>query len=148
MEVKEMNQITEKFFASSLIPKNQDTVRIMDFLSQPKSVNRMIVMSEIGLPALTGVVKELENRFGDCKLFPLNHDAEDANAPNRRNIGWMVRFVMNAYGYTPIKEFSDANDSYERTRIRKFSGSKYFGTAAVYEKTNLNPQYSIVVTSV
>lgn len=143
-----MNQITKEFFDSSSIPNNQDTVRVMDFLSKPKSVNKMIVMSEIGLPALTGVVKELEEQFGNCELFPLNHDAENANAPNRRNIGWMVRFVMRAYGYTPIaKGLPNANDSFERTRIGKFSGSKYFGTAAVYAKTISNPDYSIVVTS-
>lgn len=144
-----MNQLTANFFANSSIPQNQDTVRVMDFLSRPESVNKMIVMSEVGLPALTGIVKELEDLFGNCKLFPLNHDAEDANAPNRRNIGWMVRFVMKAYGYTPIaKGFSDTNDGLERTRIGKFSGSKYFGTAAVYAKTIPNPRYTIVVTSI
>lgn len=144
-----MNKITEDFFKTSSIPSNSDTKEIMDFLCQPESVNQMIAMSKVGLPALTGVVKELEDKFADCKLFPLNHNAEDCNAPNRRNIGWMVRFVMKAYGYTPIaKGFPDANDSLERTRIGKFSGSKYFGTAAVYAKTIPNPQYKLVVTSV
>lgn len=144
-----MNQLTEEFFASSSIPQNQDTVRVMDFLSQPESVNQMIAMTKVGLPALTGVVKELEDQFGNSKLFPLNHDAENANAPNRRNIGWMVRFVMKAYGYTPIaKGFPEANDSFERTRIGKFSGSKYFGTAAVYTKTISNPRYSIEIRNV
>ena len=97
-EVKDMSQITTDFFNSSTILPNEDTVRVMNFLSQPESVNRMIVMSKVGLPSLTGVVKELENLFGDCELFPLNHNAENSNAPNRRNIGWMVRFVMKAYG--------------------------------------------------
>lgn len=148
-EVEKMNKITADFFKNSSIPNNSDTNEIMDFLCQPESVNQMIAMSKVGLPALTGVVKELEDKFADCKLFPLNHNAEDCNAPNRRNIGWMVRFVMKAYGYTPIaKGFPDANDSLERTRIGKFSGSKYFGTAAVYAKTISNPQYKLVVTSV
>lgn len=48
----------------------------MDFLSKPESVNKMIVASQIGLPALTGIVKELENQFGNCALFPLNHNAK------------------------------------------------------------------------
>lgn len=144
-----MNQITSEFFASSSIPENNDTVSVMDFLSKPESVNKMIVMSEVGLPALTGVVKELEAKFANCQSFPLNHSAVDSNAPNRRNIGWMVRFVMKAYGYTPIaKGLPDGNDGIERTRIGKFSGSKYFGTAAVYAKTISNPQYTIIVTSV
>ncbi len=144
-----MASITTEFFKSSSIPKNQDTVAVMDFLSQPESVNKMIVMSEVGLPALAGVVKELEERFGDCQHFPLNHDAEDSNAPNRRNVGWMVKFIMKHYGYTPIaKGLSGANGGSERTRIGDFSGSKYFGTAAVYAKTIQNPDYSIVVQSV
>ncbi|MDF2655304.1 MAG: hypothetical protein K0R19_1778 [Bacillota bacterium] len=141
-----MNQITKDFFASSSIPQNQDTVDIMDFLSDPESVNKMLIMSEVGLPALTGVVKHLEEQFGNCKLFPLNHEAKDSNAPNRRNIGWMVRFVMKAYGYTPISK--ELTDSAERTRIGKFADSKFFGTSAVYSKTISNPRYKIVVMSV
>ena len=149
VEVKHMNPITEDFFKSSSIPKNQDTISVMEFLTQPESINSMIVMSKVGLPALTGVVKELEEQFGNCDLFPLNHDAEDSNAPNRRNVGWMVRYIMRAYGYTPIaKGFPDANDNFERTRIGKFSGSQYFGTAAVYAKTISEPEYSIEVKSV
>lgn len=143
-----MNQITAEFFKNSSIPQNHDTIMVMDFLSKAESVNKMIVMSEVGLPALTGVVKELEDAFGNCKLFPLNHEAEDSNAPNRRNVGWMVRFIMRSYGYTPIaKGFPDANDSFERTRIGKFSGSKYFGTAALYAKTIPNPVHSIIIKS-
>ena len=111
----------------------------MDFLSKPESVNKLIVASQIGLPALTGIVKELENQFGNCALFPLNHNAKDYNAPNRRNIGWMVRFVMREYGYTPVSKGT------ERSRIGKFSGSKYLGTSAIYEKTISNPNRTIVI---
>ena len=143
-----MNQITQKFFNESKIPKNQDSIDVMDFLSQPESVNQMIAMSKVGLPALAGVVKELEDQYANSKLFPLNHDAADSNAPNRRNIGWMVRFIMREYGYTPVeKGLPTSNDSFERTRIGKFSGSKYFGTAAVYSKTIQNPPHTIVISS-
>lgn len=140
--------IRDDFFNSSSIPENPDTIKVVDFLSKPESVNKMIAMSEVGLPALTGVVKEIEEQFGDCESFPLNHDAENSNAPNRRNVGWMVRFIMKTYGYTPIsKGLPGANDTVERTRIGKFSGAKYFGTSAVYAKTILNPEYSIVVSN-
>lgn len=144
-----MNQLTEDFFKNSSIAQNLDTIKAMDFLSKPESVNKMIVMSEVGFPALTGVVKELEAQFGSCRLFPLNYDAEDANAPNRRNVGWMVRFIMKAYGYTPVASgLPDAGDSYyDRTRIPKASGVEFFSTAAVYEKTNPNPRYTITVAS-
>lgn len=37
-------------------------------------------------------------------------DAEDANAPNLLSVGWMVCFIMKAYGHIPIiKGFSSAN---------------------------------------
>jgi hypothetical protein len=53
---------------------------------------------------------------------------------------------MRAYGYTPVsKGFPDPNDNFERTRIGKFSQSKYFGTAAVYAKTISNPQYVLEI---
>jgi hypothetical protein len=53
---------------------------------------------------------------------------------------------MKAYGYTPVsKGFPKADDHFERTRIGKFSQSKYFGTAAVYAKNkDLVSQYKII----
>ncbi len=136
--------ITTDFFKSSSIDQNVDTVAIMDYLSSPESVNKMIVLADLGLPSLSGVVKELENRFANCTLFPLNHNAPDCNAPNRRNIGWMVKYIMREYGYTPTIKGLDANGN---TRIGKFSGSKYFGNAAVYAKTIANPAREITITS-
>lgn len=129
-----MRIITKNFFESSSIPQTEDSVAIMDFLSSPGNVSKMIVASEKHLPALSAVVEELEQRFGDCDTFPLNHDGEDKNAPNRRNVGWMVRFIMREYGYSPVVNS-------ERTRIGSNSGSKYFRNAAVYEKTDDKPNY-------
>jgi len=136
-----MNTLTIEFFASSSIPQNPDTEAVMDFLTEPESVSRMIAMSKVGLPALAGVVSELENRFTNSNLFPIHHNAPDSNAPNRRNVGWMVRFVMGKYGWTPIK-MDSFND---RTRLGRFS--KLFGTAAVYEKTIMSPPHEIVISS-
>jgi len=138
-----MNQIITDFFSSSLIPKNRDTINLMTFLTLPESVNKMIVISEIGMPALIGVVKELEERFANCKSFPLNHDDKGANATNRRNTGWCIKYIMKAYGYTPISKRSADTNSIERTRVGKFS--KYFYTSTIYAKTIQNPQYTIEV---
>lgn len=135
-----MSILTE-FFNSSSIPRNADTEAIMDFLSSPESVNKMLVLAGLGLPSLSAVVQELENKFGGCPLFPLNHNAPNYNAPNRRNIGWMVKFILREYGYTPKASGSDV------MRIGAFSGAKFFGSAAVYEKSNPNPNYVIKVTS-
>jgi len=142
-----MSQITNDFFKDSRIPLTRDSEAVMDFLSEPESVMQMIAMTKIGLPALAGVVRELENRFADCSEFPLNHDAADANAPNRRNVGWMVRHIMQLYGYTPVASGFISEGSVERTRLGKYSGSRYFATAAVYLKTIPNPQRTITITS-
>lgn len=132
-----MRLITKKFFETSTIEKNKDTIGAMDFLSSPGIVRQMIIATEKHNPALSGVVAELEDRFADCELFPLNHEGEDKNAKNRRNVGWMVRFIMREYGYTPI-------ENSERTRIGSNSGSRFFGNAAVYEKTDEHPNYQIL----
>lgn len=143
-----MKQLSKDFFKCSSIPHNLDTEAVMDFLSSDESVNKMIVMSELGLPALAGVVKELEDRFADSVGFPLNHNATNSNAPNRRNIGWMVRFIMKKYGYKPIEAGYTTNNK-GRTRIGKFTDSMYFETAAVYQKDkNINPERIIVIKSI
>lgn len=104
----------------------------MSFLCTPKSINRMITMSEMGRPALLGVVKELEEKFADSDL-PLNFNAPDNNAPNRRNIGWMVKFIMGKFGYEPIERTAD-NDTVTRSAIPN-TVSTYFSSAAIYKKT-------------
>jgi len=143
-----MGQITTDFFKSSRIQHTLDSDAVMDFLSEPESVNQMIAMSKIGVPALAGVVRELENRFANCSDFPLNHNAANSNAPNRRNVGWMVRHIMQLYGYTPVASgYLNSETNVERTRLGKYAGSRYFATAAVYSKTIPNPQHSIIITS-
>lgn len=120
--------ITDEYFVGSSID-NIDTRAIMDFLSLPESVNKMIIASEMGLPAITPIVKELENRFENSGLSPLHHDGKNQNAVHRQNVGRMIKFVMAQFGYIPI----DGGLS-ERARIPKFAQSKHFSTAAIYAK--------------
>lgn len=120
--------ITDEYFVRSSID-NVDTRAIMDFLSTPESVNKMIIASEMGLPAITPVVKELEKRFGNAGLSPLHHQGKNQNAVHRQNVGRMIKFVMAQFGYIPV----DGGSS-ERARIPKFAQSKHFSTAAVYGK--------------
>lgn len=128
-----MNQIGRTFLSKTKLDvNNSDIVAIVDFLSSADSINKMIVVSDLGLPALTGVVKDLEEKFANCKGFPLNHNAPNHNAPNRRSIGWMIKFIMKQVGYSPI----DGGLS-ERARLRDFAGSKYFSTSAIYRKDRI-----------
>lgn len=122
-------QIINNFFSQSAIHRNADTEKMLDFLLQPESVEKMIIASEFELPALTFVVEDLEKIFGQCTNAPLDHNGQHQNAVHRQNIGRMVKYVMREFGYEPI----DGKLS-ERARLPKFSGSKYFSTSAVYAK--------------
>ena len=131
-----MQKITQKFMENTSIDINEDVIKVFEFIASPDSVQKMMTSTDNGKPALAGIVHELEERFADCEGFPLNHEGPGKNAKNRRNVGWMIRFVMREYGYAPI-------DNSERTRIGADAGSEYFGNAAVYHFTNSIPNYEI-----
>lgn len=130
--------ISDEYFVGSSID-NVDTRAIMDFLSLPESVNKMIIASEMGLPAITPIVKELEDRFENSGLSPLHHQGKNQNAVHRQNVGRMIKFVMAQFGYVLV----DGGLS-ERARIPKFAQSKHFSTAAIYAKKE-DPKYRIEV---
>ena len=130
--------ISDEYFVGSIID-NVDTRAIMDFLSLPESVNKMIIASEMGLPAITPIVKELEDRFENSGLSPLHHKGKNQNAVHRQNVGRMIKFVMSQFGYVPV----DGGLS-ERARIPKFAQSKHFSTAAIYAKKK-DSRYKIEV---
>lgn len=124
-----MNAIGKSYLDNTCMdPNNEGLQQVVDFLSQPSSVYKMIIASDMGLSAITPVVKELEEKYGSCTGFELNLDSS-ANASNRRTVGWIIKDIMSHFGYEPI-EASDA-----RRRLRKFSGNKYFLTGAIYIKT-------------
>ncbi len=133
-----MTALTKKFFSNSKINPTQDAIDIMDFLTSADSVDRMLIMADLGLPSLSGVVSELEAKFGNSKDFPLNHKGPGQNATNRQNIGRMIKFIMREFGYSPV----DGGHS-DRARLRDFANSKYFSTAAVYAKTHISPNCEI-----
>ena len=39
---------------------NTDAMRIFDFFCQPEVIHSMVVFSEVGLPAFSGIAKDLE----------------------------------------------------------------------------------------
>lgn len=113
---------------------------VMGYLSSPAVVNKMIIASEMKLPVLTLIAKELETRFNDKSRFPVVIMGDNKNATARQNVGRMIKFVMAQYGYTPI----DGGLS-ERARIPAVSGSKCFSTSGIYEKTDI-PKYEIEIS--
>jgi hypothetical protein len=103
---------------------------VMDFLVKPESVYKMIIASDMGLPVLTLIGKELEIMFDEHSNFPVVYLGDDKNPTARQNVGRMIKVVMEQYGYTPV----DGGLS-EQARIPAVSGTNYFSTSAIYAKT-------------
>jgi hypothetical protein len=118
------------------LQNNVDAQQVFDFLASPSTINKMIVFSEAGLPAISGIVSYLEQNYSNSPAFPLS------DFRNRQIVGKMVKYILGFYGYTP-----QAGGLDERAKLRSFSKSKYFKTASVYSLTN-TPQRRIVVTSI
>lgn len=103
---------------------------VMDYLVNPAIIDKMIIASEMDLPVLTLIAKDLENKFDKNSNFPVVVTDWNKNALGRQNVGRMIKFIMAQYGYTPI----DGGLS-ERARIPAVSGTEYFSTSGIYKKT-------------
>lgn len=102
----------------------------MDYLVNPSIIDKMIIASEMDLPVLTLIAKDLENKFDKNSNFPVVVTDLNKNALGRQNVGRMIKIIMAQYGYTPI----DGGLS-ERARIPAVSGTEYFSTSGIYKKT-------------
>ena len=97
-----------------------DARDVFDFLSQPENINQMIVMSDLGLPALGGVVKTLESKFANAANFSLSEKE------HRKDVGAMVKRILGEFGYKTFEKNSKP--------LCDFMGAKLFKTSHVYEK--------------
>ena len=114
---------------------------VMDYLCDPITINKMIIASEMELPVLTLIGKELEEKFDEKSNFPVVITDNSKNATARQNVGRMIKFIMAQYGYTPV----DGGLS-ERARIPSVSGTENFSTSGIYKRTE-EAKYTIKVTS-
>ena len=120
-------------FAFKNCAGNTDAQNVFDFLCRPETIHNMMVFTNLELPAISGVAKDLENMFANAPLFPLT------DPQNRQIVGRMVKFILEHFGYKPLAGGLD-----ERARLRNFSEAKLFKTASVYELKN-TPSNSIVM---
>lgn len=121
--------ITYTDFCKSFVFKhsagNSDAQAVFDFLSKPENIHNMIVFTNLKLPAISGIVQDLENTFSAAPLFPLTNDR------NRQIVGRMVKFILEHFGYAP-----SVGGPRSRTALRNFSEAKLFKTASVYDLVN------------
>lgn len=108
--------------------KNTDAMRLFDYLCHPETIHNMIVFSEVGLPAFSGIAKGLEETFADAPLFPLS------KLPNRQVAGKMAKFILSHFGYEPLPE-STRKHLKLNVKLREFSRAKLFGQSTIYAKT-------------
>lgn len=141
-----MSIVKEFLIKTKMLDKygSKEGVReIVEYLASTEVVNRMIIASELGLPALTLVVRDLEKRFDEKSTFPVVVLKSDYNATARQNVGRIIKFVLGKYGYVPVSEKLE-----ERTRIPAIAGSEHFSTCSVYNKdTRMVPEFTIKVSS-
>lgn len=104
--------------------KNKDARKVFDALCHPEAIHSMMVFSEVGLPAFSGIAKELERDFADAPQFPLR------KLVNRQVTGKMAKFVLGHFGYEPMPGNAKKN-----VKLREFSQAKLFGQSAIYAKT-------------
>lgn len=128
--------IKEDFLKKTkMVDINNDKIgveEIMDYLVSPDIINKMIIASEMELPVLTLIAKDLEKKFDENSNFPVVVINNEKNSLARQNVGRMIKYIMKQYGYTPI----DGGLS-ERARIPAISGSEYFSTSGIYKKTDV-----------
>ncbi len=123
MEMKD-----EFLFKTHMLDKNGEKTgvnQIADYMFRADTIYRMKLASEMGLPVLTLIARELEENFDENSCFPVVVTKDDKNALYRQNVGRIAKFIMDKLGYVP------ATGS---VRLPAVSKSRYFSTSAVYEK--------------
>jgi len=98
---------------------------IYNFLSDPTSIDKMIKANDLGLPALAGVVKELENKFSNRTDIDLRKNEV------RQLVGCMVEEIIHEFGYK----------SHVQRTIRN---PGFFKSATNYEPHEASRKYIIV----
>ncbi|ADO76204.1 hypothetical protein [Halanaerobium praevalens] len=98
---------------------NQIAKKIYNLLAAGENIYRMMVFSELEIPALAASISEIESIYGDQELFNLNHSF------SKQTMGVMVKDILRTFGYDNIKSKDIPKGL-----------SQYVNTAAVYKKLN------------
>jgi len=98
---------------------------LYDFLKKPVSIEKMITANNFDLPALSGVVNDIESKFNNRTDLDLKKDIV------RQMVGCMIQEILNFYGY--------------KSKIQRVvRNAKYFKSATHYEFETKLQKYKIV----
>lgn len=98
---------------------NQVAKEIYELLADGENIYRMMIFSEIEIPALAASITKIEELYGDQEKFELN------NSFVKQTMGVMVKDILRAFGYDNIKSKDIPKGL-----------SNFVNTAAVYKKLN------------
>ena len=97
MEMKD-----EFLFKTHMLDKNGEKTgvnQIADYMFRADMIYRMKLASDMGLPVLTLIARELEEKFDENSSFPVTATKNDPNALYRQNVGRIAKFIMDKLGY-------------------------------------------------
>ena len=119
MEMKD-----EFLFKTHMLDKNGEKTgvdQIADYMFRADMIYRMKLASDMGLPVLTLIARELEEKFDENSSFPVTATKNDPNALYRQNVGRIAKFIMDKLGYVQAAR---------SVRLPAVSKSRYFSTSA------------------
>lgn len=107
---------------SGRVKDNAVAELVFKYLCEPENIYKMCLASDMKLPVLTHIVKELEDKYSGDPMFDLEKPV------NRQTVGVMIKFILQYMGYAP----SNAGDR----NLRNFSRARIFKTSSVYSKVS------------
>lgn len=123
----DFNDFLDAYGKYGRLKGNSSAQGIFDFLADLTNIQKMILSSDAGHPALGAVIVDLEGNFGQQAEFDL------ANDFNKQAVGTMVKVILQPFGYEPVKP-----------RLIRAGLSKYFRSASVYRRLNTKPPLRLV----
>ena len=96
MEMKD-----EFLFKTHMLDKNGEKTgvdQIADYMFRADMIYRMKLASDMGLPVLTLIARELEEKFDENSSFPVTATKKDPNALSRQNVGRIAKFISRRRG--------------------------------------------------
>jgi hypothetical protein len=102
---------------------NIDAEAIFNILSKDENIIAMLEISDLGKPALSACIKEIEKYFDLQKAptFDLNEGF------SKQAVGRMVKTIIKPFGY----------ETHIQRELPKSCASKYFTSATCYRKTGI-----------
>ncbi|MCL1995957.1 MAG: hypothetical protein FWG63_07120 [Defluviitaleaceae bacterium] len=133
------NFLDENPRCGKALEHNINSRDIFMILSREDNIIKMIDVSEAGRPAVEAVVACIE------EYFELNKNADfDLNNKQRRTvIGYMIRTILQPFGYYPLKPASRT-----QKKLLRSVDTKHFQSGSCYEFDPNAPATMEVIRSI